>query len=162
MDPLQVATVVAGLTGTCLKTAMTLDGLRAKFPGAGPTISTLCRECASVSASLTDIQSSVLQGFESQPELDSAFDTAVIGCLVMFTCLEQDISRTTSPPSEHTSNSRTPWRMKSKNELSEAQLSVYLSRIQDQKAAMAVLVQLLKMFVKSYSLVTVLMFIGKE
>jgi hypothetical protein len=149
MDSLRVATTVATLTGTCLKTAMTIDGLRPKFPGATSTISAICRECAGVSAYLTDIQSSVLQGTAKGTQYDfhAAFDTSLVGCMVIFSCLEQAIKATSL---EHNSASDISGNMKSKNKLDEDQLGAYLSRIQDQKAAMALLVQLLNMFVSNH------------
>lgn len=148
MDPLQVITAVAGLTGTCLKTAMTLDGLREKFPGAGPTISKIARECGSISASLSDVQSAVLQslGQEGQSELYPTFDTVVVGCMVVFACLEQDIERATSSTPKPKSNSRTPWRMR-ETQLDEKQLEIYLAKIQDEEVAMKVLAKLLQMYV---------------
>jgi hypothetical protein len=145
MNTLSVATAVSGLTGICLKTAVSLDALRPKFQSADVTITALCSECTVISASLTDIQMFVLQSdFGSRSELHTTFDTVLTACMVGFACLEVRIKKLeTTKPADHTSNSRTPWRVRAKSEWDEDAMRKYLSHLRDGKAALLILVQLI-------------------
>jgi hypothetical protein len=95
MDPLSIASTVASITGVCLKTAMLLDHLRSRYQNAGLTISALCSECTMITASLTEVQTYILQnsGMNTKPELRTTFDMALTGCMVVFSCLDQEVQK---------------------------------------------------------------------
>jgi hypothetical protein len=98
-----------------------------------------------ISASLTDIQMFVLQSdFGNRSELHTTFDTVLTACMVGFACLEARIKKLeATKPSDHASNSGTPWQVKAKSEWDEDAMKKYLSHLRDGKAALLILVQLI-------------------
>lgn len=142
MDPLSIASTVANITGVCLKTAMLLDHLRSRYQNASLTISALCSECTVITASLTEVQTYVLQnpGMHTRPELRTTFDMALTGCMVIFSCLDQEVQKISEAgPSKLT------WRSKARFAWNEDSMKEYLSQIRGQQAALSFLIQLLHM-----------------
>ncbi|KAF2669340.1 hypothetical protein BT63DRAFT_258973 [Microthyrium microscopicum] len=106
MDPITITTTVVKLTASCLSTAKALNTLRNQFNDAPMTIVSICSETTVIAASLSQIQSLVLTRdnissiLRQRPEFASALDTALVGCMVLFSCLDEEVrrlSRSTSP-----------------------------------------------------------------
>ena len=81
MDPLSITSSVVGLTATCVKTAKKLHDLKDKYQNANLTISAICTESTIISASLSRIQSSILDSpnalsdkLNAQPDLEATLD----------------------------------------------------------------------------------------
>jgi len=145
MDPLSITTGVASIAALCLKASVGLDTLCSKYQNAGVTITALSSECTLISAALTQLQTLLLQNSQVQnrPDLVITFDTALTGCMVVFTCLEEEIRKLSLPTSNN--QVRIPWRSKVKLVWNEATMKEYLSQIKGQQAALSVLIQLLQM-----------------
>ena len=91
MDPLSITASVVGLTATCVQTAKALDDIASTYKQAKLTVGATVTEPTIISASLTQIQSALLRDpealsarLQTRPELQSTFDTALMGCMVVF------------------------------------------------------------------------------
>jgi hypothetical protein len=145
MDPLSITTGIAALRGTCLKTAISLEGLRSKYQTASLTIAALCSESTLISAALTQMQTLLLQNGRVQSRLDllQTFDTSLTACMVIFSCLEQEIQKLSpgaSPP-----QAKFSWRTKVRYLWNEDTMKEYLSLIRGQQSSLSFLIQLLQM-----------------
>ena len=97
MDPFSITASLLPVTAQCLSTVKALHDLQGKYKNAQLTISALCSETSIISASLFQIQSLVSRdadGFtnrlQSKPELEITFNTALTGCMVIFSVLESE------------------------------------------------------------------------
>lgn len=102
MDPLSITATVIALWGTCLKTVTTLNNLREKYKHAQALISAICAESTVICASISQIQSLLLQRPEAlrsqlrdRSDLVSTFDVAVTGCTVVYAVLDDELQRLT-------------------------------------------------------------------
>ena len=102
MDPLSITANVVGITTTCLATIKALNDLRTKFREAALTLAAICSESAVISATLSRLQSFImsqerkfLKCFEDRMELVATFDIALLGCVAVFSCLQEEIGRIT-------------------------------------------------------------------
>lgn len=96
MDPLSITAKILSVTTIFLKAARILNDLREKYKHAQITISTLCAESTVISASLSQIQSLILQNpdaITTQLKLIATFDTALTGCAVVFAVLDDEIQK---------------------------------------------------------------------
>ncbi|KAL2063171.1 hypothetical protein VTL71DRAFT_6243 [Oculimacula yallundae] len=93
MDHIALATTISSLTGVSLKAAASLDALKLKFTNQARAIEPMYSECSAISASLTQVQSSILQGANQSRviQVQETFDTIITGCRVLFACLEHDL-----------------------------------------------------------------------
>jgi hypothetical protein len=87
------------ITATCLTTAKDLHALRKKYNDAPMTVLSMCSETTLVTAALSQIQNLVLRKedmtslLRARSDLAAALDTALIGCAVLFSCLDEEIQR---------------------------------------------------------------------
>lgn len=149
MDPLSISASVAGLTASCVQTAKTLRDLKDKFDNANLTISAICTETTLISASMSHIQSCMLQSpdavsakLQSQPSLESTLDQALTGCYVVFDNLESEVSKLTESEVQQnavelkfTSKLRYMW--------SESTMKELLAQMRGLQTALTLVIQLL-------------------
>lgn len=103
MDPLSITASVAGLTAICVQSAKPLHDIKDKFQGATLIISAICTETTIISASLSRIQSSILESPDSlshklreRPDLEATLENALTGCYLVFEVLQAEINKFTS------------------------------------------------------------------
>lgn len=148
MDPLTITGSVIGITARCLTTIRALDRIRAQFRHAEATITALCSETNIISASLAQIHNLVLsnpdaltRNLQQRPELVSTFDTALTGCLVVFSVLGDEVQKL-SPTGPDTapdvlSRARVVWK--------EDVMKDLLHQIRGQQGALTLLIQALQL-----------------
>ncbi|KAL7762537.1 hypothetical protein ACKLNR_009072 [Fusarium oxysporum f. sp. zingiberi] len=96
MDPLSIASSVVGLTATCLSTCKKLHDLTGEYQDVPAVIAMICSESTIISIGLSELQMKILrrddlaQAWASKTEIWTAFETALTGCMVVFSCLEAE------------------------------------------------------------------------
>ncbi|KAF5541086.1 GTPase-activating of the rho rac family (LRG1) [Fusarium mexicanum] len=96
MDPLSIASSVVGLTATCLSTCKKLHDLAGEYQDVPAVIAMICSESTIISIGLSELQMKILrrddlaQAWASKTEIWTAFETALTGCMVVFSCLEAE------------------------------------------------------------------------
>ena len=147
MDPIALATTISALTGVCLKTVGSLNALQTNFTNHEQTIKSMCSECTAISASLTKIQSCVLQDITPLDhfQLKGIFDTIITGCRVLFACLEQDLEKLSAEAPAI--RSWKPWSSvsKSNGDWDRKRMSRYLADARMQQGALILLNEFLMM-----------------
>jgi hypothetical protein len=132
----------------CLSTAQILNELRRKYKQASLLIGSLCTELTITSASLSQIQDLLdRDGDDSgtpavRPELLETFDTALVGCMVVLSCIEDEVHRfnTLEPGLDGLSRMdkvKVAWKDDTLRELA--------TQLRGQQTAMTLLVQTLQM-----------------
>ncbi|KAF4944199.1 hypothetical protein FGADI_12853 [Fusarium gaditjirri] len=96
MDPLSIATSVVGLTATCLSTCKKLHDLAGQYEDVPTIIAIICSESTVISMGLSELQSKILhrndlaQAWASRTDILHVFETALTGCMTVFSCLEAE------------------------------------------------------------------------
>lgn len=96
MDPLSIASSVVGLTAICLSTCKKLHDLAGEYQDVPAVIAMICSESTIISIGLSELQMKILrrddlaQAWASKTEIWTAFETALTGCMVVFSCLEAE------------------------------------------------------------------------
>ncbi|KAF4495916.1 GTPase-activating of the rho rac family (LRG1) [Fusarium agapanthi] len=96
MDLLSIASSVVGLTATCLSTCKKLHDLAGEYQDVPAVIAIICSESTIISIGLSELQIKILrrddlaQAWSSKTEIWTAFETALTGCMVVFSCLEAE------------------------------------------------------------------------
>ena len=151
MDPLSITANVVGLTAKCVQTAKALNDLREKYKHANMTITAICTESTIISASLSNIQNSMLSSpdalsakLESRPDLESTLDSALTGCFVVFDVLEAEVLRLTGRAvSESTEFS---FKTKAQYLWNEKSMQEILGQIRGLQTALTLLLQVLERY----------------
>jgi cell division control protein 24 len=98
MDPLSIPASVAGLTSICITIVKKLGDVVSKFKSASLVVKSLQSEAKIISVSLSQLQSILLDDADAvpsqallQPEVLSSVDTALTGCSITLSCLEDEI-----------------------------------------------------------------------
>lgn len=154
MDPLTISATVLGIAGKCVTVARDLSILRDKYTHASLTISAICSESAVVNAALCKLQSLFSQPqdegfvrFQSRPELASACDTALTGCTLLYSCLDDEVqSLRIQAPANATVE--LTWSQKSKVVWKDATMKELLQQIRGQTSALNLLLQCFHLYVK--------------
>jgi hypothetical protein len=99
-EPISITAAVLAVSDRCLSTARAISALRHKFKNAQITISAIHSESTVISASLSLIYNLIQRdpealrsNFATRPELEGAFDTALTGCTLIFTVLDDEIQK---------------------------------------------------------------------
>ena len=121
--------------------------LQTNFTNHEQTIKSMCSECTAISASLTKIQSCVLQDITPLDhfQLKGIFDTIITGCRVLFACLEQDLEKLSAEAPAI--RSWKPWSSvsKSNGDWDQKRMSRYLADARMQQGALILLNEFLMM-----------------
>lgn len=145
MDPLSVISGVVGVISIDLKTATTLQSLQSRYQNASVTTAAMCSESTLVASSLAHIQTLFLDkprrietDFQSRPGLHATFDTALTGCMVVYSCLERELEKFASSVDMASTQGAA---MKSKARLlwNEDLMNQYLTQLRGQQAALTLL-----------------------
>lgn len=111
-------------------------------------IISICSESTVISASLSQIQSLLLQKQEladlwrSQAELPMVLDVALTGCMVIFSCIDAELQRIVPRESDP---GQILWRSKVRMMWNEQKLNELLGALRGQQTAINLLIQLLQM-----------------
>lgn len=142
MDPLSITSTVLSLTAQCLSTAKALYDLIERFKDAELTITAIHSESLVIAASLSQIQAVVLGSPQSlgpdRPELESLFDNALTGCMVVYSALDKEIQDLKMKPDTIMERAAILWK--------EDTMRNLLQQIRWQKGSISVLIQTLQMY----------------
>ncbi|KAF2495122.1 hypothetical protein BU16DRAFT_527008 [Lophium mytilinum] len=149
MDPLTITAAVLKITAVGVSSAKALSSLRGQYKHASLTIGSLCSETTIVSASLSQIQTLFLQDInsrseqiKSRPDIVATFDIALTGCMVVFSCLDEEVRNLTMGTMDAKSVN---WKKKARVIWKEDTMRELLSQIRGQQTALTLLIQLLQM-----------------
>ncbi|KAF2802570.1 uncharacterized protein BDZ99DRAFT_200839 [Mytilinidion resinicola] len=143
MDPLSVAANVINVLSETIRCAKGLYDLRDKYRDAYVTITSIYSESMVISAALSQVQNLLLHDALGQkPDLEAAFDTALTGCMVVYSCLDEEVQRLagSGPPGGDLG-----WRERSRIVWEEDRMKELLLQIRGQQTAMTLLIQGLQM-----------------
>ncbi|EMC96355.1 hypothetical protein BAUCODRAFT_33682 [Baudoinia panamericana UAMH 10762] len=148
MDPFTIAATVTKITTTCLTTGKAIYDLSCKYQDAPRNMVAISAEVAVISASLSQIQALVLskqnpeQLLRSRPEVAATLDTSLTGCMVLFSCLDEEIREV----SRHARGlDKLSWLGKVKTVWKQEKFQELLDGIRGQQLAINTLIQLLQM-----------------
>ncbi|CAN9399095.1 unnamed protein product [Alternaria alternata] len=145
MDPLSITVAVLRITTTCVAAAKELNEIHVAWKRAPVTVSSLCSQLKLTSASLSQIQSLLLNDtdvLQAKPALVETLDTTLTSCLVLSACLEKYMLKITKGVLE---NSRLDWKAKFKTLWNEDEVKELQRQLHQQHAAISTLVGLLQM-----------------
>ncbi|KAF2808025.1 uncharacterized protein BDZ99DRAFT_522623 [Mytilinidion resinicola] len=149
MDPLTITAAVLKITAVGVRTATALNALRGHYKNASITIGSLCSETTIIGASLSQVQTLFLQDIngrsdqiKSRPDLVATFDIALTGCMVVFSCLDEEVRNLTMGTMDAKSVN---WKKRARAVWKEDTMRELLSQIRGQQTALTLLVQLLQM-----------------
>ncbi|OCK78595.1 hypothetical protein K432DRAFT_406322 [Lepidopterella palustris CBS 459.81] len=143
MDPLSVTAGVMSVIGDCLRTAKDLYDLRSRYSNASITITAIYSESMVISASLSQVQSLLLRdALQNKPELHAAFDTALTGCMVVFSCLDEEVRDLATKVEDRNDLN---WKDKAKLLWKEDAMRELLVQLRGQQTALTLLIQGLQM-----------------
>ncbi|KAL1623319.1 hypothetical protein SLS56_008319 [Neofusicoccum ribis] len=148
-EPITITYSVVNVTSVVLSTAKELSTLRDKYQNAANTITAICAESSSISASLSQIQGLLLRDaanleshFHNRPELRETFDTALTGCTVVYACLEEEIQRLTAGARDAEA---VTWKVRCRFIWREDTMRDLLSQLRGQQMALNLLIQMLQL-----------------
>ncbi|KAK5735308.1 hypothetical protein LTR17_008315 [Elasticomyces elasticus] len=148
MDPFTIATTVTKLTSTCLTTGMAIYDLSCKYKDAPRTLIIISSEISVISASLSQLQALILSQknpeklLRSRPEIAATLDTSLTGCMVLFSCLDEEVREV----SRHVRGlGNLSWVGRVKTVWKQAKFQELLDAIRGQQVAINTLMQLLQM-----------------
>ncbi|KAH6960396.1 hypothetical protein DER45DRAFT_157987 [Fusarium avenaceum] len=143
MDPLSIATAVVGLTATCLSTCKKLHDLAGDYGDVPIIIAAICSESTIIGIGLSELQTKILQrddlaqAWASRTEIWAAFEMALTGCMVVFSCLEAETRHLQSKNSGVWAKIKFMWNQERFKEL--------LAQLRGQQASITFLLKLLEM-----------------
>jgi hypothetical protein len=147
MDPISITGTVLAITAKCLTTARTLYTLREKYKDAQLTITAIYSESRVIGASLSHIQSIILESpevlhsnLQTRPELESIFDHALTGCMLVFSVLDEEVEKLNNNVESAWNRATAVWKEDTMKDL--------LQQIRGQQIAISLLIQVLQMLVK--------------
>jgi hypothetical protein len=147
MDPLSIASSIAGIAAASFQLAIGLDALRSKFRDANVTITSLASQCRTIKTGLEQLQGLILRNrtVRDRADIVTTLDTTLTGCVVVLSCLEGTVEKLHTAEIGSKRSIISKWRSKTSIVWNEAEMKGYLSLLQGQQSAVSFLVQLLQM-----------------
>ncbi|KAK3069423.1 hypothetical protein LTR53_012250 [Teratosphaeriaceae sp. CCFEE 6253] len=149
MDPLSITASVVGISGACAAVINTLKEIHDKYKQADLTVLAICSESATVQAALAQIESllredgdAVVSRFTTQPVLAAAFDTAITGCQMVYSCLDAELRELAAALQRDGS---LDWKRKFKTVWKQETMAGFQQQIRGQVLALNTLLQSLQM-----------------
>jgi len=130
-----------------LSVAKELNNIRSRYKDTPMTIVSICSETTTISVSLSHIQSLLLSKrdlegiLQARQDLATALDTAMVGCVVLFSCLNEETQRITKWQS---GPSTFAFRSKARLIWNHNKLKELLDGLRGQQIAINTLIQLLQ------------------
>ncbi|KAF2001314.1 hypothetical protein P154DRAFT_619347 [Amniculicola lignicola CBS 123094] len=149
MDPLSITAAVLGITTKCFSAAKALNDIRNAFQNAPVTLTSLCSETTIIAASLSRIQSLLLQDvavtsntFATRREVRETFDSTLTSCVVIGSCLEEHVKNITR---HILAGKKSNWKARFKTVWNADEIEQLLGQIRGQQLAINLLISLLQM-----------------
>ena len=146
MDPLSITGTVLAITACCVKSAKGLYSLRERYKHAHLVISAIYSEITVISASLSRVQGLILtkpETFEwnlkSQPQLEIILDTALTGCMLVFSILDDEVTRLVQHGDSMRARAAAIW--------NEDVMQQLLGQIRAQETSLTLLIAALQLYV---------------
>ena len=142
----------AKITSTCLTTGKIIYDFSCKYQDAPRNILAISTEATVISASLAQIQALILskenpeQVLHSRPEIAATLDTSLTGCMVLFSCLDQEL-RDIKRDAHRQGREKLSFKGKIKTVWKQETFQELLDGIRGQQLAINTLIQLLQMYV---------------
>lgn len=142
----------AKITSTCLTTGKIIYDFSCKYQDAPRNILAISAEATVISASLAQIQALILskenpeEVLRSRPEIAATLDTSLTGCMVLFSCLDEEL-RAVSRHVHGQGREGLSWKGKVKTVWKQETFQGLLDGIRGQQLAINTLIQLLQMYV---------------
>lgn len=139
--------VQVGLIKTSLTVTMALHDFQSKYKDAPVVIVSICSESTVIGATLSQMQGLLLGRqdlagvWRARTDLAMALDTAITGCMVVYSCLDIEVKRiisTGSGPGD------TRWKSRLRVMWNEKKLQELLTALRGQQTAISLLIQLLQ------------------
>jgi hypothetical protein len=143
-DAIQLAT-----TKACLSSTKALYDHREKYRDAPVLLVSICTESIIISVSLAQIQRLIERSlggdglsdvWDTREDLPAVLDQALAGCMVVFSCLDDELRRVTG-----TASGEMGWKERVRLLWNEAKLSELLGALRGQQTALNLMLQLLQM-----------------
>ena len=115
------------------------------------TITSICSETTVVNASLSHLQTLILQKddlervLHGRPDLASALDCSMIGCMMLLSCLNDEIARVTRT----TQGGNVSWKGRASLVWNHDKLRQLLADLRGQQTALGTLVNLFQVYVRT-------------
>ncbi|KAK8232009.1 hypothetical protein HDK90DRAFT_293497 [Phyllosticta capitalensis] len=143
---MEFAAAVISLSCKAVSVSKELHDLRSKYKDAAATIDAICNETEVVRASLSRVQRLLekdhAKGYQFDDELREIFDTAVTGCAVALSCLENETNKLAKSAKD---GGGFGWRVKAKYLWKEEIMNDLLQKLRGQQGAITLLLQSLQM-----------------
>lgn len=136
MDPLSITVSVSSLIVFCAKVIKASHDLCSQFKSAAFTLSAITSECSVINASLSNLQSLILEDPERLQDASSTFEIALLGCALTMSVLDEEIGGVLK---ETNGGTLTPKRFK--YVLEQDHLKELLQQIRGQQIAISLLLQ---------------------
>lgn len=134
-------------------TGKAIYDLSCKYKDAPRTMVAISSEMTVVSASLSQIEGIISSRQHSQsllrtrPAIAATLDTALTGCMVLFSCLDEEVKNVSKYSRGHDTFS---WKGKTRVVWKHETFQELLEGIRGQQSAISVLIQLLQMYVRDF------------
>ena len=149
MNPLSITAGVVGISEACLSVVKALNNFRQQYQQASQTVGAICTESTVINASLSQIQTmmcrdpkGVISRFKERPDLAHTFDAALTGCMVLFSCLEDEVANLRIAVDQA---GGLTWKEKLQTVWKEHTMAGLLQQIRGQETALTLLLQGLQM-----------------
>jgi hypothetical protein len=148
MDPVSLTAGVASLTFTCAKVIKCFHAIKSTYQTAPVTIIAMTAECASVSASLNQIQGLVLSNpvalssrMSPASSLTKNFDDALTACMLTLSVIEDELEGMVEGDQ---GTGTLGFKAKAKFLWNEAVMAALLQQLRGQQTAIGLLVAVLQ------------------
>jgi hypothetical protein len=118
------------------------------------TIVAIHTQATVISASLSQIQTLLLRNtegisslFDARPELYDVLDMALTGCMVVFSCLDEEVRQITGQAKSLEAVADLGWQKKLQLLWNEDKMKELLQHLHGQSSAVALLIQVFQMYV---------------
>ncbi|KAK5719438.1 hypothetical protein LTR15_007962 [Elasticomyces elasticus] len=149
MDPLSITASVVGISAACASVVKSLKAIHDKYKQADLYVLAICSESSTVQAALAQIEyllredgDALISRFRTQPSLASAFDTAIIGCQMVFSCLDAELQELDASLQRDGS---LDWKLKFKTVWKQDTMMALSQQVRGQVLALNTLLQSLQM-----------------
>lgn len=146
---MEIAAGVASIIATCFKVAKAIHSLYGVYSAADILITAIHSESILIATSLTQLQNFILRDSDAvekhltdSAEVRMAFDAALQGCLVVFSCLEKEVKKLNRGKE---TGDPLSWRSRISYVWKEGDMKELLQAIRGQQAAVSVVASLLQL-----------------
>jgi len=149
MDPSTFTSRILSITEVVHNVTKSLNGLRVKYPEVESKIIEICSESSVVSVSLAQLQyyfwkCSSTETMGDRPDLLYACDTALTGCTLLYSCLENEVSNLKMAVQE-SPKGRVLWKHKAKKAWKHNLMDYFIKQIRGHETSLSLLLQTMQL-----------------